>query len=66
VVDPDGQVIGCLYIYPPPDTDPEADANVRSWVSADHRERDVDLYRAVVAWLADAWPFTNVSYAARG
>ena len=28
-----------------------ADANVRSWVSADHGEQDADLYRSVMAWL---------------
>jgi hypothetical protein len=66
VLDPDGKVIGCLYIYPASGTDsPEADATVRSWVCADHADRDVDLYRAVMAWLADAWPFINVAYATR-
>ena len=66
VLDPDEEVIGCLYIYPPLATDPAGvDANVRSWVRVDYAGRDVDLYGAVVAWLADAWPFTDVSYASR-
>jgi hypothetical protein len=66
VLSPDDEVIGCIYVYPPLDTDPPgADANVRSWVRADHAERDADLYRGVVAWLADVWPFASVSYATR-
>jgi len=66
VLDPDDAVIGCVYIYPPlPDDPPGADANVRSWVDADHATRDADLYRAVVDWLAVDWPFTHVVYASR-
>jgi hypothetical protein len=66
VLGPDDEVIGCLYIYPPLDTDPPGtDANVRSWVRADHVDRDLDLYRAVVAWLSGAWPFTSAVYATR-
>ncbi len=40
-------------------------ADVRSWVRADRAELDVPLYAAVSAWLADAWPFTEVRYAPR-
>ena len=66
VLDPDEVVIGCVYVYPPLDSDPrDADADVRSWVHADHAARDVDLYRAVVAWLGSSWPFTHVQYATR-
>jgi len=61
-----GSLIGCVYIYPPqePATD-GADAEVRSWVSATHAARDVELYRVVRDWLADAWPFRSVRYAPR-
>jgi hypothetical protein len=59
-----GDVIGCVYIYTP--RDPEvSDADVKSWVRADHAARDGDLFRLVSAWLSEHWPFTRVSYAAR-
>lgn len=63
VLDEAGTVIGCVYIYPADDRD--ADAEVRSWVSAAHADRDPDLYRVVRDWLADAWPFGSVRYAPR-
>ena len=66
VLDIANEIIGCVYIYPPSDRDPAgADANVRSWVRADHAEQDADLYRGVIAWLTTAWPFTKASYASR-
>ena len=60
----DGEVLGCVYIYPDPTG--EHDALVRSWVRASHAKLDAELWRVVTGWLADAWPFTRVSYAARG
>jgi len=69
VLDDDGTVIGCVYIYPPQgsgaDGADEADAEARSWVSAAHAARDAALYRLVSDWLADAWPFRTVRYASR-
>ena len=56
----DGDVIGCVYIYPAKAD--EHDASVRSWVRADRAELDVPLRDAVRAWLREAWPFTNVDY----
>ena len=38
------------------------------WQTSDPAARadlDVPLYQAVSAWLAEAWPFTVVRYAAR-
>jgi hypothetical protein len=65
VLDPaTGDVIGCVYIYP--DKDEQHDANVLSWVRASRPELDVELWRAVSAWLADEWPFERVAYADRG
>ncbi len=58
-----GEVIGCVYIYP--DKSEQHDANVLSWVRASRAELDVQLWRAVTDWLADAWPFEGVSYAER-
>jgi hypothetical protein len=64
VLDPASRdVIGCVYIYPPPGG---ADgARVRSWVRASRAELDAPLWRAVSDWLASDWPFENVEYAAR-
>jgi len=66
-----GEVIGCVYIYPPRGQapgHPEAGgphAAVRSWVRADHAALDPVLYRAVRAWLDRDWPFGSVRYAPR-
>ena len=59
VLDPaSGGVIGCVYIYP--STQPEHDADVRSWVRASHAELDRPLRSAVADWLAREWPFQRV------
>jgi hypothetical protein len=64
VLAPDGdEVIGCVYLYPA--RDGEHDARARSWVRADVRELDAELYRVVSQWLAEAWPFERVVYAPR-
>jgi RimJ/RimL family protein N-acetyltransferase len=59
----DGDVIGCVYIYP---TRPEQDgaAHVESWVRADRASLDAPLHDAVRAWLRD-WPFQRIDYAER-
>jgi hypothetical protein len=60
------EIIGCVYIYPPASgASGVSEADVRSWVSADHAALDVTLYQAVSAWLRSAWPFTVVRYAPR-
>jgi hypothetical protein len=64
VFDPETRdVIGCVYIYPPLESD--ADARVRSWVRASHAALDVPLWRAVSVWLTSDWPFGSVEYAPR-
>jgi hypothetical protein len=63
VLDADGGVVGCVYIYPAPR--PDVDAEVRSWVRASRAELDVVLYRAVRDWLERDWPFASVDYAVR-
>ena len=60
----DGDVIGCVYIYP--ERDGDADAHVSSWVRASHADLDGPLAEAVADWLARDWPFGHVRYAARG
>ncbi|WP_460067520.1 N-acetyltransferase [Streptomyces sp. YKOK-I1] len=65
---PEGDVIGCVYIYPSRDDPSRKDPSlpeVRSWVRADHAALDPVLHRAVSAWLRDDWPFDEVIYAAR-
>jgi hypothetical protein len=65
-----GEVIGCVYIYPPREdaqggTGAGRDAVVRSWVRADHAELDPVLYHVVLAWLDRDWPFRSIEYAPR-
>jgi RimJ/RimL family protein N-acetyltransferase len=60
---PSGEVVGCVYIYPVPDS--KYDARVLSWVRASRAELDVPLWRAVSGWIAAEWPFGSVEYAAR-
>ena len=66
-----GEVIGCVYIYPPRGESPggpsegEPRAAVSSWVRADHATLDPVLYHAVWAWLERDWPFRSIEYAPR-
>jgi hypothetical protein len=63
VLDPaDGDVIGCVYIYPVRDG---PGVQVRSWVRADRADLDVPLAEGVAAWLEAGWPFDHVGYAGR-
>jgi RimJ/RimL family protein N-acetyltransferase len=63
VLEPDGDVVGCVYIYPSPDDG--HDVRVESWVRASRAELDGPLWRAVSDWLAAEWPFERVDYAPR-
>ena len=64
-----GDVIGCVYIYPPRGQQPggtgEKQVVVSSWVRADHAALDPVLYNAVLAWLERDWPFDSIEYAPR-
>jgi hypothetical protein len=53
-----GDVIGCVYLYPP--VSPDADVTVQSWVRASHAELDIPLADAVAAWLVAEWPWERV------
>jgi hypothetical protein len=57
----EGEVVGCVYIYPGED----GEARVQSWVRASSAELDAELWRAVTDWLENSWPFERVDYAAR-
>ncbi len=64
VLDPaDGDVIGCVYLYPAAAED--RDVTVQSWVRASRAELDVRLADAVAAWLEAAWPWRRVDRAGR-
>lgn len=64
VLDPgSGEVIGCVYIYPP--RRDGYDVDVRSWVRADRADLDKPLHDVVRRWLAEAWPFRRPDYAER-
>jgi RimJ/RimL family protein N-acetyltransferase len=64
VLDPASRdVIGCVYIYPLPDSD--YDACALSWVRESHAHLDTALWRAVSEWLESEWPFASVEYAPR-
>ena len=64
VLDPDdGDVIGCVYIYPARSED--WDATVHSWVRADRAHLDVPLADAVADWLATDWPWERVDRVGR-
>jgi hypothetical protein len=56
-------VLGCVYIYPSQKLG--VDAHVRSWVRASAAELDSRVYRTVLEWLVNDWPFENVDYAPR-
>jgi hypothetical protein len=64
-----GDVIGCVYIYPPSGQGPGGtggrSAAVRSWVRADHAALDTVLHDTVLAWLERDWPFDSIEYAPR-
>jgi len=63
VLEPGGDVVGCVYIYPP--REGRHDARVTSWVRASRAEIDAPLWQAVSDWLAAEWPFEDVDYAPR-
>ena len=63
VLSSEGDVIGCVYIYP---SKKEAvDAQVLSWVRASDADLDPLLWRAVSTWLDSDWPFETIDYAPR-
>jgi hypothetical protein len=63
VLEPGGEIIGCVYIYP--SHKPDVDARARSWVSAAYERMDQPLWKAVSEWLGSSWPFADVDYAPR-
>jgi len=60
VVDPEGDVVGCVYLYPA--RDELHDVHVHSWVREARAELDLPLREAVAGWLVDSWPFERPLY----
>ena len=60
VLDPVGDVVGCVYVYPARDA--TYDAHVRSWVRESRAELDLPLREAVAGWLGASWPFERPLY----
>ena len=60
VLDAGGDVAGCVYIYP--DRTTGTDAEVTSWLRADHADREDEFRAALTSWLHDAWPFGTWTY----
>jgi RimJ/RimL family protein N-acetyltransferase len=56
----DGDVVGCVYLYP--SDDPHTDVDVRSWVRESHAPLDQAVAQLVAQWLRDEWPFQTVDY----
>jgi hypothetical protein len=63
VLSPEGDVIGCVYIYP--SEKKAVDAQVSSWVRASDADLDPLLWRTVRTWLDSHWPFESIDYAPR-
>lgn len=63
--DGEGEVIGCLYIYPAK-AEPGR-VHVSSWVRGDRVALDKAVYDTVTRWLAEVWPFDaeRIDYAPR-
>lgn len=59
----DGEIAGCVYIYPVKDR--PGHAAVRSWVRHDYADLDIDLYNIVQEWLKEEWPFKEIEYSER-
>ena len=61
VLDPDDDVVGCVYVYPA--RDGVHDAVVQSWVRESEAEHDGALRQAIADWVtSDAWPFERPLY----
>ena len=56
------EVIGCAYIYPADD----ADAEVRTWVTASRADLDPTVRESVREWLDECWPFGEVVFPGTG
>ena len=64
VLDPNDQVIGCVYIEPDPSG--HSESMCRSWVRVSHAALDEVLHQAIVGWLASThWPLSTTRFPGR-
>lgn len=56
VREPEGDVIGCVYLYP----SKSHDVSVRSWVRESHAHLDRPLAEALVTWIEQEWPWESL------
>jgi hypothetical protein len=61
----ESEVMGCVYIYPSPK--PQYDAQITLWVRQSRVAEGLDqhLFEAVQAWIESTWPFSNPAYPGR-
>lgn len=63
VLDPDDDVIGCVYLYPA--SSAPFEVTVQSWVRATSAHLDTPLADAVARWLATDWPWARIDRCGR-
>jgi hypothetical protein len=63
VLDPDDNVIGCVYLYPT--SSEHFDVTAQSWVRATSAHLDAPLAAAVARWLATDWPWKRIDRCGR-
>jgi hypothetical protein len=63
VLDPDDNVIGCVYLYPT--SSEHFDVTAQSWVRATSAHLDAVLADAVAHWLATDWPWERIDRCGR-
>jgi len=63
----ESRCLGCVYIYPPDETTPNADACIRLWVRKSEHATGLDdmLFSTVRGWIDTAWPFKKPAYPGR-
>lgn len=63
----ESQCLGCVYIYPPRESEAGFDARVHFWVRKSEWERGLDpiLFSTVKQWIAEQWPWKQVTFPGR-
>jgi len=61
----ESRCLGCMYIYPSPNSD--YDAMIALWVRQSEAESGLDehLFKSMKQWIADEWCFEKVAYPGR-
>ena len=61
----ESEVLGCVYIYPTPNS--EYDAKITMWVRQSRVDEGLDeyLFATVESWIEESWPLRNPAYPGR-